>query len=71
MSAEQIATISEVDPTVAEREYVEQLRHADQLIDELVNERDQLVAENVQLKKALGVASLNGHRQVRGQGRLI
>ena len=44
------------DPIIAEQEeYKAQLAHADDLIDELVDERDRLKQERDQLRQLLGV----------------
>lgn len=56
---QQLSAIQEhvSDPTVIEQEYREQLAHADQLIDGLMQRCECLLEENARLRKWLGVPS--------------
>ena len=49
------------DPTIVEQEYRQQLLHADELIDDLVEERDSLQDENRLLREMLGLSTERKH----------
>ena len=58
----------DTDTIIEEQEYREQLHHADRLIGDLIDERDQLQVENSYLRSLLGIQEA---KHVAGQESLI